>query len=306
MRQGQISELIASKPSNRRRILEEAAGVSGLYTRRHEADLRLKAAEANLLRLDDVTRELETVHNRLKREARQAETYKKVASELRALQGAALYAKWLDARNGFAAAQTELRAAEAAVETAVREAAAREAEALTAAEGLKPLREEEQIAAAVLQRLAIERDRVEREAAQMDAEVARLEADIARIDADREREGHIVGDAAEVLARLATDLAELEAAIAAAPERTPELEAALTAVQAARGAADAEVERLAGEAAAEAARRRAAAEKVEQASARRRATSARLDDVCARVGRADRALAGARTRTQRPGRPDRS
>ena len=236
VRQGQISELIASKPSNRRRILEEAAGVSGLYTRRHEADLRLKAAEANLLRLDDVTRELDTAHARLKREARQAETYKRVAAELRALQGAALYAKWLDARNASAAALTELRDAEAAVEAATREAAALEAAALTAGEGLKPLREEEQIAAAVLQRLAIERDRVEREAAQLEAEVARLDADIARIDADHEREGHIAEDAQAVLERLAADLAELEGAIAAAPERTPELEAALTAAQTARAA----------------------------------------------------------------------
>ena len=73
VRQGQISELIAAKPQNRRRILEEAGGVAGLHTRRHEAELRLKAAEANLERLDDIGRELETTLSRLKREARQAE-----------------------------------------------------------------------------------------------------------------------------------------------------------------------------------------------------------------------------------------
>ena len=290
VRQGQISELIAAKPSNRRRILEEAAGVSGLHTRRHEADLRLKAAEANLARLDDVTRELESAHGRLRREARQAELYKRVSAELRALQGAALYARWLDARNARDAARTELGAAEALVEAAAREAAQATAAAATAGEALRPLREEEQIAAAVLQRLAIERDRVEREAAQAEAEVARIEAEIARIEADDQREGLIVEDAAGVLARLAQDLAVVEAAIAAAPERTPELEAALAAAQGARAAADAEVERLAGEAAAEAARRRAAAEKVEQASARKRAVAARLEDVRARVRRAEQAL----------------
>ena len=74
VRQGQISELIAAKPQNRRRILEEAGGVAGLHTRRHEAELRLKAAETNLDRLDDIGRELETALNRLKREARQAVT----------------------------------------------------------------------------------------------------------------------------------------------------------------------------------------------------------------------------------------
>ncbi|HYG26793.1 MAG TPA: AAA family ATPase, partial [Caulobacteraceae bacterium] len=66
VRQGQISELIAAKPQNRRRILEEAGGVSGLHTRRHEAELRLRAAEANLARLDDVMRELDSTLSRLR------------------------------------------------------------------------------------------------------------------------------------------------------------------------------------------------------------------------------------------------
>ncbi|MFN7281681.1 MAG: AAA family ATPase, partial [Brevundimonas sp.] len=98
VRQGQISELIAAKPQNRRRILEEAGGVAGLHTRRHEAELRLKAAEANLERLDDIGRELEMSLARLKREARQAEKYKKISAEIRALQAALLYVRWNDAR----------------------------------------------------------------------------------------------------------------------------------------------------------------------------------------------------------------
>ena len=85
VRQGQISELIAAKPQNRRRILEEAGGVSGLHTRRHEAELRLKAAETNLNRLDDIIRELDSNLGRLKREARAAEKYKRLSAEIRAL-----------------------------------------------------------------------------------------------------------------------------------------------------------------------------------------------------------------------------
>src|SRR6266568_2754051 len=54
VRQGQIGEIIAAKPQARRRILEEAAGIGGLHSRRHEAELRLKGAEENLVRLDDV------------------------------------------------------------------------------------------------------------------------------------------------------------------------------------------------------------------------------------------------------------
>jgi chromosome segregation ATPase len=107
VRQGQISELIGAKPQNRRRILEEAAGVSGLHTRRHEAELRLRAAEANLSRLEDVARELETALNRLRREARQAEKYKRLSAEIRAVQGAVLYARWTEARDTLNRTQTE-------------------------------------------------------------------------------------------------------------------------------------------------------------------------------------------------------
>ncbi len=70
--QGQISELISAKPQNRRRLLEEAAGITGLHSRRHEAELRLRAAEQNLERLDQVIGELEMQKGALQRQARQA------------------------------------------------------------------------------------------------------------------------------------------------------------------------------------------------------------------------------------------
>ena len=67
VRQGQIAELINARPQNRRRILEEAAGISGLYQRRHEAELKLKGAETNLLRVDDVLEQLATQLHQLSR-----------------------------------------------------------------------------------------------------------------------------------------------------------------------------------------------------------------------------------------------
>lgn len=72
VKQGQIGQIINAKPLQRRAILEEAAGISGLHTRRHEAELRLRAAETNLSRLNDVIGELETQLHGLKRQARQA------------------------------------------------------------------------------------------------------------------------------------------------------------------------------------------------------------------------------------------
>jgi chromosome segregation protein len=279
VRQGQISELIAAKPQNRRRILEEAAGVGGLHARRHEAELRLRAAEANLERLDDVARELESGLSRLKREARQAEKYKRLSAEIRALQGAVRLARWTEAARALDAAEGEAQAQALQVEATARAAAAASAAALAAQEALTPLREEEAIAAAVLQRVLLEKDRIDHQVAAARAEVDRLKADLARMDADAAREGQIVEDAAGVLRRLDNDLAQVERQIAAAPQRLPDLQAQLAAADAERAHADAAVEQLAAEAAADQARRHAAAQ--------------RLADAEARLARAERALAGA-------------
>ena len=83
VRQGQISELISVKPQQRRRILEEAAGIAGLYSRRHEAELRLKAAEDNLVRLEDVVKQIEAQIDALKRQARQATRYRNLAGDIK-------------------------------------------------------------------------------------------------------------------------------------------------------------------------------------------------------------------------------
>ncbi|MEL7116136.1 MAG: AAA family ATPase, partial [Pseudomonadota bacterium] len=78
VRQGQISELINAKPRNRRRVLEEAAGISGLYQRRHEAELKLNGAETNLQRVDDVIEQLAGQLAQLARQARQAARYREI------------------------------------------------------------------------------------------------------------------------------------------------------------------------------------------------------------------------------------
>ncbi|MFA4894713.1 AAA family ATPase, partial [Brevundimonas sp.] len=246
VRQGQISELIAAKPQNRRRILEEAGGVAGLHTRRHEAELRLKAAETNLDRLDDIGRELETALNRLKREARQAEKYKKISAEIRALQAALLYVRWNDARLAAEAAAEELRDADRAVAETTTAAAAAQTAALAAKEALRPAREEDAVASALLHRASLERDRLDMAEQAARAEVDRLKAEAARIAADAERETNMAADAQRELDRLDHELTRLKAEIAAAPERGPELDKALAAAEDARKAADGEVERLAG------------------------------------------------------------
>lgn len=279
VRQGQISELIAAKPQNRRRILEEAGGVAGLHTRRHEAELRLKAAEANLERLDDIGRELETTLSRLKREARQAEKYKKISAEIRALQAALLYVRWNDARVAAEGAAKELADADRAVLEATTASGRAQTAALNAQEALKPAREEDAVAGALLHRASLERDRLDMAEQQARAEVERLKAEAARIAGDIERETAMAGDAEGELARLSAALEALSAEIAAAPARGPELEAALAAAEEARKAADAEVERVAGAVAA--------------VEARVSAENARRRDAEARVARAEAQLASA-------------
>ena len=281
VRQGQISELIAAKPQNRRRILEEAGGVSGLHTRRHEAELRLKAAEANLDRLDDIGKELESTLNRLKREARQAEKYKKISAEIRALQAALLYVRWSDAKEAAEGARKELREAEAAVAEATTASAAAQTAALQAQEAMKPAREEDAVAGALLHRATLERDRLDMAEQAAKAEVDRLKAEVARINADIEREGRMAADAQRELDRIENDLTRLKAEIAAAPERTPELERAVAETEEARRQADAEVERLAGTLAAVEARANAE-------SARKRDAEARLSRVTAQRDQAKR------------------
>ena len=288
VRQGQISELIAARPQNRRMILEEAAGVSGLHTRRHEAELRLKAAETNLARLDDIARELESTLNRLRREARNAERYRRLSAEIRTLQSAVLHVRWAEAGEAVRRLSAEAGEAARGVEDTARAAAAASARSARAEAAMPALREAETVAAAVLNKLAIDRDRLEREGEALAEEVRRLEADIVRIDGDRARETQFTGDAAAALARLEPELARLEAELAAAPSRGPELEAALRAAEAERDRLQSEVEALAARAAAEVAQRRAAEARVEEATAR----SARTRRALEQAVRDREALAG--------------
>ena len=108
VRQGQIAELINAKPKNRRRILEEAAGISGLYQRRHEAELKLNATEQNLLRVDDVVEQMAQQLLQLARQARQAARYREIGEELRRAEGMLLYRRWREADQGRAAADADL------------------------------------------------------------------------------------------------------------------------------------------------------------------------------------------------------
>ncbi len=209
VRQGQISELINAKPKNRRRVLEDAAGIAGLYQRRHEAELRLQATEANLARVDDVVDALAQQLASLARQAKQAARYREIGAELRRAEGMLLYRRWRQADDAAALAEQDLaagvRAAAAAGSAARQAGAAREA----AESALPALREEETIAAAVLQRVTLARDSLRAEAERAAEAIADLSARIAQLDRDGEREAALNRDAGDTTARLAAEDAEL-------------------------------------------------------------------------------------------------
>jgi chromosome segregation protein len=135
VRQGQIGELINAKPTARRRILEEAAGISGLYQRRHEAELKLNSAEVNLGRVEDVIDQLDTQLKSLERQAAQARRYRAIAEELRRAEATLLFLRWRIADEDRVAAEralTEGTKAAAVAETAVQTARRDHQEAETA------------------------------------------------------------------------------------------------------------------------------------------------------------------------------
>jgi chromosome segregation protein len=265
VRQGQITELIAARPRNRRRILEEAAGVSGLHSRRHEVELRVRAADANLTRLDDVMREVETNLIRLRREARHAERYRRLAAEIRLLQSVLLYARWSEAAASFEILEAESAGADERVRSSASQAGSAMAAAIEAEALIRPRREEETAASALLHRLSIDKDRIDRALEDAAEETCRLTAEMARIDTDLAREGQIVEDAGRALARLEAETSHLEGEAARMPERLPGLQAASEQAEAARGKAEAVVEALASEIAAAEAQARGVEARVEHA-----------------------------------------
>lgn len=205
VRQGQISELINAKPRARRRVLEDAAGIAGLYQRRHEAELRLNATEANLARvadtLDQFAQQLAVLH----RQARQAMRYREIAGQLRRFEGVFLLRRWSEAEAALTEAQRRLTDAigQAGALARAVDAAAAAREGAEAA--LPPLRDEAAIAAAVVARIEVEAEALAQQEARAAADLRDLTAQIARLEGDAAREAALAADADASLARLVAE-----------------------------------------------------------------------------------------------------
>jgi chromosome segregation protein len=203
--QGRIGEIIQAKPEQRRRVLEEAAGISGLHARRHEAELRLKAAENNLLRVEDVIGQLTGQMEALKKQARQAVRYRTVSAQVRKAEATLYHLRW-------AAANAEVAESEVTKDRCVHDVAARtiiEAQAsarqANAVAALPELREAEARAGAVLHRLNVALADLDREEQRARDRLTELDVRLVQFAADVERERRLANDAREAIVRLTAE-----------------------------------------------------------------------------------------------------
>ena len=221
--QGKIAQVIAAKPTDRRMMLEEAAGIAGLHVRRRDAESKLRQTETNLARLEDLMAGLDSQIASLRRQAKQAERYRKLSDDIKTAEARLVYARWRDAAT--AAEEAKKAADEANSRVSAAQVAADEAQKAqrAAAEALAEAREEHadrrDDASAHGHRMAAlttQLEAAEQRLADLERQKNRLEED--RGDADR-----LTRDAAQALARLEKELAESEKKLAADEERRPKL-----------------------------------------------------------------------------------
>lgn len=204
--QGKIAQVIAAKPTERRMMLEEAAGIAGLHVRRKDAESKLRSTEKNLERLEDLMAGLDTQMASLKRQAKQAERYTKLTEQIQTAEARLLFARWRDA----AQAATEARAAaetadqQVAVATiAAAEAQKAQAEAASKiADAREELADRRDDASAHGHRMAALSEKLEA----AEARLADLDRQRTRLNEDRDAADRLTSDAAGALAKLERDL----------------------------------------------------------------------------------------------------
>ncbi|HXP95420.1 MAG TPA: chromosome segregation protein SMC [Telmatospirillum sp.] len=279
--QGRIGAIINAKPSDRRSLLEEAAGIGGLHSRRHEAELRLKAAEGNLERLVDVVTTLDSQLQALKKQARQAARYRNLSQQIRDIEARLLASLWAAAMRDLDAARADAEQVERQVSTLTglaAEAATRQAEA---AAGLPALRLAEAEQAAKLQRLSLAREQLDAEEGRLDVAKRDLELRLQQIATDLHREAARAADADQALGRLAEEKDTLISACADENDQQTQASATVEAISAEAAAIEAALATVMEEVAAADADRAAALRTLAEAEARREKLGSRVEEMAA-------------------------
>ncbi len=222
--QGRIGHLVNAKPTERRVLLEEAAGIVGLHARRHEAELRLNAAENNIKRSEDVLRQLGEQLASLKKQAKQAAAYKTIAERFRATEALFFYHQWQDVLSRLRAAgtrRTELDAELQELEGQLTHISAQQTE-LSA--HIPSLRQKQAERAAALQRLKLAEAELSGEESRLQAAQIAVEQRIVQIEGDLKRESERAVDAASAIDAISTEQTENLSAQRQSAEKLNDLE----------------------------------------------------------------------------------
>ncbi|MBM3564693.1 MAG: chromosome partitioning protein ParA, partial [Alphaproteobacteria bacterium] len=283
--QGRVGALINAKPADRRMLLEEAAGITGLHSRRHEAELRLRAAENNMKRVDDILQTLDVQLQNLKKQTRQTARYRNLSSLIRTAEAAYFLLRWKTADEELGQGRQRLAAAESDVAVRTRTAAETATVQAEHAAVLPELRQVEAEAAAALQRLVIAREHLEAEERRVEEQRQDVETRLNQIAQDSAREEALRADARAALEKLKAETTEIEDARAG--EETAETNAEALCRQAAQAVAalDARLSDMTREVAEIEARREALAR-----------TRAEIEDRIQRLGQRAGELAAGRAR----------
>ena len=194
VRQGQIQELIDQKPNERRRILEDAAGISGLHVRRHEAELRIKSAETNIDRLDDILKELASQVRSLNKQSREANRYKNLSKKIRETEILLLAKKYKTIELECKENDDKLHSLNVEHQNIVRSVSNKKTEELNIQESLPELKKEANDSSATLQRLIIEMERFDNDQIQSDRRKQELDDLISTTNLQLKREIQILED----------------------------------------------------------------------------------------------------------------
>ncbi len=207
--QGRIGALVTAKPTDRRAILEEAAGISGLHVRRHEAELRLSAAENNLKRADELRRQQERQLANLQKQAEEATKYKNISDEIKKIEAGLYYLKLLEIDKEIKI-ENEINT-EAETEVSGFNNKINELEKLikTEVDKITPLREKNIENLSKIQRLNLELKSLDEENSRIQDEIENVKKSLQTIDDDISRERGIVIDANSNEKRLKEEKNEL-------------------------------------------------------------------------------------------------
>lgn len=201
--QGRVTAMINAKPQERRQILEESAGVSGLYVRRHEAELRLRAADQNLQRLQDLVGSMESRLNALKKQTRQAVKYKSLSGEIRQIEMLVAWLEWRLIQNRISAARTRFAEAESQVATHMATVTQLTKTQTEQGQDLPELRKAEAEAAAALQAHKLTLQRLEDQARDLEDQLREATEQLERTQADKAHEETSLQDSSHTLERIA-------------------------------------------------------------------------------------------------------